>query len=265
MKLRLAGLAVVLFSSGCPGKGGYVRQGPAPTVPQITARIAQARQALSSFTGGGVMTYWLGKDRVRGEVLVMGKPGAKVRFAALSPAGGSTIIDMACNGTTYAYIDQQHNCQLTGPCNASSIAQFLHVELEPQDFVALALGNPPLLENATGVVSWDAKNGRDLVELTSPAGKQTLAIDTRGGHFDVVESKMMRPDGTLLWSVENKAYESVKDVKGASFRVPMKSQLKSPAEQADLIVEWKEREYNKELADAKFELAPPPGLPRCGG
>ena len=48
------------------------------------------------------MDYWLGNQRAKGEVLVMGKPGAKVRFAALSPAGGSTIAEMACDGTSFA-------------------------------------------------------------------------------------------------------------------------------------------------------------------
>ncbi len=253
-----------LLACGCPGKGGFTRTGTAPTVQDIVAKLAAKRAALSSFTGASVMDYWIGKDRAKGDVFVMGKPGAKVRFAALSPAGGSTLVEMACNGTTYAYIDAQNNCQLTGPCNRMSIAQFLRVELEPQDFVALALGNPPVLEGATGTVTWDSTKGHEVVELTSPAGKQTIRIDSRDGHFDLVESRLMGADGKLLWSVANTDFAEVKDVKGVTFRVPMKSQLQSPQEKADLLVEWKEREYNKELPDAKFDITVPPGLPECG-
>ena len=66
-----------------------------------------------------------------------------MRFAALSPAGGSTIVEMACDGTNYVYVNYQNNCALTGPCNAQSVAMFFGIELEPDDFLHLALGTPP--------------------------------------------------------------------------------------------------------------------------
>ena len=60
-----------------------------PTAEDIVARLAKKRAELTSFTADSTMDYWLGSQRVKGEVLVMGTPGAKVRFAALSPAGGA--------------------------------------------------------------------------------------------------------------------------------------------------------------------------------
>src|SRR5688500_11154108 len=109
LALSTIALVALLLACGCPGKGGGVpRSGTAPTVPEIAARLAKARAELASFTGSSVMDYWIGDDRVKGDVLVMGKPGAKVRFAALSPAGGNPIVQMACNGTSFVYIDQQN-------------------------------------------------------------------------------------------------------------------------------------------------------------
>src|SRR4051812_12276139 len=110
MRIPLA--AVIGFTlAGCPSHG-YVRTYPEPKIVDVVARFAKQRAALSSFSGQSVMEYWLGKDRVKGDVLVMGKPGAHVRFAALSPAGSSTLAEMACDGTNFAYLDLQKNCQL---------------------------------------------------------------------------------------------------------------------------------------------------------
>src|SRR5690606_38090080 len=114
---------------------------------------------MTSFRGNSTMDYWLSGQRAKGDVLVMGTVGKRVRFAALSPAGGSTIAEMACDGENFVYLDYQNNCALTGPCDARSIATFFAIELEPDDFLHLALGTPPTLDNATGTVTWDGSKG----------------------------------------------------------------------------------------------------------
>ena len=82
----------------------------------------------------------------------MGTPGAKVRFHALSPAGGNVMLDLACDGTSFVLVDGQRNCVRTGPCDETSIAQLLRVPLAPDEFFYLALGLTPVLEGATGHV-----------------------------------------------------------------------------------------------------------------
>lgn len=259
MKLALA----LLVLAGCPGTKDNVRTYPEPKIPDVVARFAKQRAALSSFSGQSVMEYWLGKDRVKGDVLVMGKPGAHVRFAALSPAGNSTLAEMACDGKQFAYLDLQKNCQLTGPCDVNSIAQFLRVQLEPEDFVGLALGTPPILANPTGTVTWDGKSGHEQIALSSPEGKQTFEIDARGGKWDVIKSTRTGADGKLVWSVENFDFTDVKDDAGAMQRVPLKSHVTSPQGKADLSVEWKDRALNKAIDDGKFVMTIPDGLPSC--
>ena len=261
--MRYALVVLALALGGCPGTKGYVRSYPEPKIADVVARFAKQRAQLSSFSGQSVMDYWLGKDRVKGEVLVMGKAGAHVRFLAQSPAGDATLAEMACDGKQFAFLDLQKNCQLTGPCDVSSIAQFLRVELEPDDFVALALGTPPILPNPTGTVTWNGKAGHELVELTSPEGKQTFEIDARDGKWDVIHSQRLTPDGKLVWSVDNYDFTSVKDEAGAMQRVPSRSNLKSAQDHTDLSVEWKERALNKPLDDAKFVLTIPAGLASC--
>ncbi len=258
----LAALALPL-ATACPGPGATKRSYPEPTAEQITTRLAQARARARSFQAQSTMDYWLGKDRVKGTVLVMGTPGAKVRFNALNPAGESVLADLACDGAGFVYVDVQKNCQLTGPCNADSLAALLGVPLAPDDFFYLALGQAPVLDGATGTVTWDSKLGRELVTLTSPAGTQQLVLDGKDGRWDVLRSELKDPAGKLVWAVEHTDFAETQTADGQALRVPGKSRFRSPDDKADLLVEWEERRINVELGDDKFQLTPPAGLPSC--
>jgi hypothetical protein len=262
MKRALLGAGLVAVAC-CGPKGGGVRSYPEPTVAQVIERIAAARGALTSFTGESTMDYWLSGQRAKGDVLVMGKEGKRVRFAALSPAGGSTIAEMACDGTNFAYVDYQNNCALTGPCDARSVGMFFGIELEPDDFVHLALGTPPIIGgNPAGKVTWDGNRGVERVELSSGEGTQKLSIDGKENRWDVLDSELAGPDGKQRWSVANTDFRKVEG--SGERRVPGKTRFKSPAQNQDLLVDWKEMQVNVELDDAKFQIAVPPGLPQCG-
>lgn len=254
--------SLLLLACGCPGGGTNKRPYPTPAVETVTQKLDAARAALTSFRGESTMDYWLSGQRVKGEVLVMGTVGKKVRFAALSPAGGSTLAEMACDGTNFVYLDFQNNCALTGPCDARSIATFFAIELEPDDFVHLALGTPPTLANSTGTVTWDANKGHELVELKSAEGSQKLTVDAREDRWDVVSSELKGPDGKVRWSVANTDFEKVTG--SGERRVPKKTQFKSPAQQQDLIVEWSAIEANVQLQPAQFQIEIPAGLGTCG-
>jgi hypothetical protein len=262
MNLRFAWLAgVVTLACGCPHGGSVKRDHPEPAVADIVARMAKERDAMSSFVADSTMDYWLGNQRMKGEVLVMGTVGAKVRFAALSPAGGSTIAELACDGKDFMLVDYQKNCQRTGPCNGQSIAQFFHINLEPDDFVHLAVGTPPVIANATGTVTWDADHGYEKVELKGPDGTQKITIDDKGGRWDVIDSELVGSDGKVRWSVANTDFVTV-----GGHRVPGKTRFKSPQNQQDLLVDWgsaENRQANTPQPDDKFKLAAPAGLPAC--
>lgn len=263
--LLLGGLGGLALLPGCPGPGArYPQPAGDNTVAAVVARLDQARLATTSFRGASVMDYWLGEDRVKGGMLVMGTMGAKVRFNALSPAGDSVLADLACDGRDFVLVDMQNNCTLTGPCSRDSIAQLLRISLDPDDFLQLALGNTPVLPGATGTVTWDAGKGHQVVALSSSAGSQRIEIDGRQGRWDVLSSELKDAAGGVVWKVENTDFAAVKDGAGATHRVPGKSRLTQPAQKADLLVEWEQRTLNLELAPESFQLAPPAGLPQCG-
>ena len=252
-------LLALIVSCGPAGKG--TRPYPEPRVDDVVARLAKARGELTSFRADSTMDYWLGNQRAKGEVLVMGAVGAKVRFAALSPAGGSSMAEMACDGQSFVYVDYQNNCAMTGPCDQRSIAQFFHIELAPDDFLHLAVGTPPVLANPTGKTTWDSSRGVEHVELTGADGTEKLAIDMRDGHFDVLDAELVGSDGKTKWSVANSEFIDV-----AGHRVPNKSQFKSPDNKQDLLVNWGDvanRAINLALEADKFKLVPPAGLRAC--
>ncbi|HVK89137.1 MAG TPA: hypothetical protein VM513_33680 [Kofleriaceae bacterium] len=263
MKLVLT--AVLVLATGCPGGKGVNRPYPEPSAAQIVDRLAQERAARTAFAAESTMDYWLGKDRLKGTVLVMGRTGKKVRFNALSPAGGNVLADMACDGTNFKYADFQNNCQLTGPCDRNSIASLLRFEVEPEDFLAFATGTVPVIAGATGTVTWDSKNGHEKVALTGAGGSQSITIDARDGRNDVIASELRDPGGRVVWSIENTEFGVVKDEGGKEYRMPGKTRFKSPQEKADLIVDWGDRTINPTIDDTKFTFDIPAGLPMCGG
>lgn len=214
---------------------------------------------MTSFRADTTMDYWIGDQRAKGEVLVMGAIGARLRFAALSPAGGSTMVEMACDGASFVYVDYQNNCVLTGPCDQRSIAQFFHIELAPDDFVHLAVGTPPLI-GTTGTLTY--QDGRETLVLVSDRGTETLTLDLSDGKLDVIDAKLVGTDGKTQWSVANTRFVEV-----GGRRVPGKTRFKSPSQEQDLLVDWgdvQNRTVNVDVPADRFKLTAPRGLAECG-
>ncbi len=263
MRMVSAVSLALLLACGCP-KGSTKRAYPEPKVEELLGRLATTRARLTSFSAETLMDYWMNDERVKGTVLVMGTTGSKVRINALSPAGNDTIADLACDGQRYAFVDKNKNCQLAGACSRETIASLFGVALAPDDFVQLAVGATPVIAGATGTLRWDAKAGREVLELTGDGGRtQTLVLDARDGRADVISSEVKTADGAQEWRIDNTDFRSVDDANRVPFRVPGKSRFRSPGEKADLLVVWKERALNLVLDDGKFVMELDPGVPSC--
>jgi len=198
---------------------------------------------------------------------VMGERGSKIRMNALDPAGGTTLADLACDGTNFAFVDFQNECQLTGPCTDDSIAALLRVRLSPDDFVLLALGQPPVLPGPSkSAVTWNASRGAEILErIASDGRKQRLVLDGRAGpRWDVVEATTWSADGKIDWKLTQKDFAPLTGPGGATLRAARKLRFEQPAAKADLIVEWDERALNPTLAADKFHIDIPAGLTECG-
>jgi hypothetical protein len=249
---------VVVWLAACPGPAVSPKNGPDATAADAVASLTKARALVTSFRADSTMDYRFGSQRVKGGVFVMGQPGAKVRINALSPMGGDVIADLACDGSHFFYRDSQHNCELTGPCDQDTIAQLLHVELAPDDFLYLGTGTPPVIAGSAAM-TWDGGAGEEHVTITGPDGTQTITIDGKDGHHDVLRSELKGPDGRHVWTVENKDFVDA----GSGHRVPGKTRFETEERDNDLIVDWTKIEENVELPVGKFQFALI-GLPQCG-
>lgn len=261
MPARLAlALAPLLFA--CPGK--YDTPDDLPDASQAIARIEADQNKARTFKHESRMDYRVGDERIKTTVLVMGEKGAKVRFNALDPTG-VVAADLACDGASYTFVDFQKNCQRTGPCTGDAIARLLRVNLEPDDFFFLAAGTTPLLPGATGQVTWSSDTGHATVKLSSPGNPktQTLILDGRQGHWDVLKSSVSDAAGNLEWRLENKDFRAVKAADGTTVRLPERTRFEQPAAKGDLRVRWEKQQINVELPDQAWQLEPPPGLPVC--
>src|SRR5688572_30435701 len=93
----LSSFVLVLAGCGCNGGGSVKQPAVMRTAEQVTAEIAARTARAKTFKAETTSDYWLGNNRVKGTVKMMGAPGAKVRFNGLSPAGGDVLLDLMCN------------------------------------------------------------------------------------------------------------------------------------------------------------------------
>lgn len=256
----LLGLAPLLIA--CPGKYDVPKN--LPDASGIIARIKADQKAARTFKHKSRMDYRVGDERVKTTVLVMGETGARLRFNALDPTG-VVAADLACDGISYQFVDFQKNCQRSGPCTGDAIARLLQVNLEPDDFLYLAAGTTPLISETGGQVRWNQDTGFATVDLVTPDKQrtQTLVLDGRQGHYDLVESTVRDASGKVMWSIENKGFRPVKTSSGQTMRLPDRTRFLQPAADGDLRIRWENQEINVELPEGAWTLQPPAGLPTC--
>jgi hypothetical protein len=259
-------VALAALAAGCP-RATLRAPHPTPTVDAVLAALAGRRALARSFNHTALMDFFSDDDRLKNvTVYVMGERGSRLRLNVLDPAsGGSTIADLACDGADFELRDYRRDCQLVGPCDADSIASLMRVRLTPDDFVLLALGQPPLVPGALrGGVRWDEDDGRWIVELVAP-DRRTERLELSGDpdrRWDVVRAELRRADGGLEWELTQKGFSPLSSPAG-TLRVPGRLRFEQPAQRADLIVRWKERALDPTLAADKFRMRPAPGLRTC--
>lgn len=258
-------LMVTAGASGCGCRPSVVRSYPEPAVDQVLAHLAEVQRRARAIRAESVMDYWVEGERVKGTVLVMGRNGARMRINALTPAGDTVAADLACDGIGFKYINYQDDCQLVGPCTRHSIAELLRISLEPDDFLLMLMGTTPVIPNAQGSINWDSEEGHEILQLTTQDNQlsQTIVLDGRERRWDVLSSVVRDARGNVLWRLTNKDFDKLVAEDGAVFRVPAKTRLEQPMENADLLVRWKTRTLNLLLDESKFEMEIPPGLRSC--
>src|SRR5690606_37349224 len=111
-------VSAIALAAGCPNGGRGAKQPYAtPEASALVAHVQKTGEQARSYFGESTMDYWVGGERVKATVYVMGERGAKIRFNAINPASNTTSADLACDGTEFQFVDYDNNCQLTGICD----------------------------------------------------------------------------------------------------------------------------------------------------
>ena len=264
MRLRFLLLAAagLLVAPGC---GDHFKQPYDPPAADLFVQHLRkvGESARTYVATENTMDYWLGKERIKTTMHVMGERSAKVRFNGINPQTDMVAADLACDGSNFTFIDFEHECHLTGICDRRAIAQLLRVSMEPDDFLLLAVGSTPIIPEPTGKVKWNGDNGTWEVDLVSRTTKEKQHLvldgdDGDGGKWEVLESAVRDAAGKVEWTLNNKNMKTVRSEDGVAFRLPGKSKFVQPQQKADLVVEWATRKINlpPQAAD-KFKVEIP--------
>ncbi len=267
MRLFHAAIALALpLLACCPGSKGAPKPDNFPSGDAFVTKLLERQNKAVSFRSlDNRMDYRVGDERIKTTVLVMGERGAKIRFNAENPSG-DVGADLACDGIGFQFVDFNKNCQLSGPCTSEAIAQLLRIDLEPDDFMALAIGAVPILLNASASSEWHSKNGTAVIKLLANdnTGSQEIILDGEGAHYDVVGASARDAKGEIEWKLANKDFSETKDEAGTVFRVPGRTHFEQPKSKGDLKIRWSERELNIQIPPDKYIASVPDGLPECG-
>ena len=203
---------------------------------------------------------WIDGERVKVTVNLLAAWGGRLRIEAMDPQGG-TAADLATDGQSYCLLDVRHDCGDCGPATPETVARLLRIAMPPDDVVAILFGSTPVLAQAATTSHWDARAGREIVELAAGGVTQRIELDGRPGAWDVLDSELRGADGKTTWHVAHKGFHEVRTTTGARVRMPSKSLL----EQGDnsVTIEWREVQIGAELDVSKFRLALQPGLRAC--
>lgn len=270
--LLAVAVAAAASSLAACGNGSSVKQPyDTPDAAAFVQHLRSVGEAARTYVAtNNTMDYWLGKERIKTTMHVMGEKGARVRFNGINPQTDMTAADLACDGTNFTFQDFEHKCQLAGVCDRRAIAQLLRVSLEPDDFLLLAVGSTPIIPDPTGSARWNGGNGTWEVDLVSPgkAWKQKLVLDgddRDGGKWEVLESTVWNGAGQVEWKLTNRKMKTVKSEDGVAFRLPGYSKFVQPQEKADLVVEWATRKINLPPQDpTKYQVEQVAGFTTCG-
>ena len=253
-------LGVVFGCGGAQHKRSY----EPPALTTLINNLATKAEQVSSINTSSLMSYWQNGQRLKPTILVMAQKGSFIRVNALGITD-DVEADLACNGTSFSYQDFRNNCSLRGICNKKAVSSLLKMNLSPDEFLLMAVGLTPLIDYNQSSLKWDGEHQHEIIKLNNSNSKisQTIVLDGKSTHWDVLSSKIFDGEGTLEWSIENKDFKDTVDENGVPTRAPDKTRFIQPSTDLKIEIRWQDRKINPTVAKDVFEMTPAPGIPSC--
>ncbi|MFH0901276.1 MAG: DUF4292 domain-containing protein [Pseudomonadota bacterium] len=250
---------VTAGTTACSGRA-ILRPYPEPRAEQVVTHLESIRQRVTVLRAETVSDARVGRERAKVTVFILAAWGGKLRFMAMSPAGGMAA-DLASDGRTYCYLDANANCGECGDATAANVAKLIRIELPPDEVVAMLVGSTPLLDAKNTTLSWDARNGHEILSLSDGQLEQRIVLDGREHRWDVLDSTMRDQGGRTIWRIRHKNFHEVTGADGMIVRLPGRSFFEQEGD--SVLIEWKQQEVNIPVGEERFQLSVPSGLQPC--
>jgi outer membrane lipoprotein-sorting protein len=238
------------------------RSYPPPSAAELVSAIASRTGQLRTIRAETRMSHRSSQGKLRATVRFMMARGGRLRFDAMSPFD-TPLATLVSDGKKFALVDAQKNRHYHGPAQPCNIARLLQVVLEADDILAILAGSTPLIAHAKASVSWDEREGAELLELVGKEGRQSVRLDGADRTWDLLFSEVFDAKGKTILRIESSDYKRV-----GGLRIPTRIHVTQPQAGAELEVALKTVEVNLTLPEAAFEPPEAGGMPsqlvECG-
>jgi hypothetical protein len=249
----LAGFSLLLLrGSSCTT---IARPYPPPSATELTASVRARGLRVRSLRAETRMSLRSSEGKIKATVRLMAERGGRLRCDAVSPFD-TPLMTLVVSGPRFGFVDAQKNRHYHGPASPCNISRLLQVALSPDDIVTVLGGSTPLIPFKHAEVSWDAREGVEVLSLRGDGFSQTLRLDGRGRSWNLLRSEVTDGKGAIVLKIESSGYHDV-----GGLAVPRDLRISQPKQGADLAVSFKRQELNLTLPGEAFELPEAGGLP----
>lgn len=243
----LPALGVALICGCLPQPIPSPAPGPPPSSTMLLARLAADAARFESLRGlAEARVVQADREQSSTQVILARRPD-RLRIEVLGLFGQPALLLVADGTLLSAYLPGMQR-YYQGPLTDTSLARFTRLPLSFKQLLALLLGDLPQPAHDHAEVAWG--DGLWQLHLQADEGfEQRFAFDR--------ELRLVRADylhnGVMRLRIDYA--EFVADGFARSVRLTL------PDEELEASLHFSEVSLNPSLADDRFQLAPPPGLP----
>jgi outer membrane lipoprotein-sorting protein len=236
---------LVLFLSGCSLKP----QVPPPVVAEelLLAALEEQQQQFSSLRGMAKIEISTAGDTSRTSQLILAAKPDRFRAEVLQILG-PPLLSLAIDGTDMAVSIPSRRQFYQGPASSENLRRFTRVPLEIDELVHLLLHQVPLI---------------NYRQIRSEPGPKLILDDADGYHQHLEFDSQLRLIGATYLDSWRRPWLIVKysdfDLAGNGF--PHRLEVSMPQLEVNARVVLSELEVNPLLAENKFRLSVPAGVP----
>lgn len=228
---------------------------PAPhffTPEAIVDSLSRRAEAVTSLKALARVSVSLPEEKFTlTEAVVLRKP-ASLRLESIGPMGQAMGL-VVSDGVKLEAFSPKEKRIYVGRATTANVSRFLPVAVNPEELVALLLGEPLLVARAGRRVDWLERGKHYIISVVLPDEGMAEKLWLDPSNYNLVKREVYRPDVGLILSVSMKDFL---EIQGVPF--PKTLEAHFPQQGVTVSVKYQELDLNAEVGSDSFSL--PPGL-----